>query len=106
MRGQFTNETTLDNTTDPVFHAVGKSVIDLRFVLISADWTSPFDTLAIAVDLGDIQSTSEAIVWAVGVVRDPVVQFTGSTGQTEVRSAYYWSNYSTIHDVVCFPSSL
>ena len=51
-------------------------------------------------DLGTIQSTSEPIVWAVGVVRDPVVQFTNSSGQIEERSSYYWSNYSNIHDAV------
>ena len=51
-------------------------------------------------DLGNIQTTSEPVVWAVGVVRDPVVQFTNSDGQTEAGSAYYWSNYSNIHNVV------
>ena len=36
-------------------------------------------------------------------MRDPVVQFTNSHGRVEERSAYYWSNYSTIHDVVNLP---
>ena len=33
-------------------------------------------------------------------MRDPAVQFANSDGEMEARSAYYWSNYSTIHDVV------
>lgn len=58
------------------------------------------EALAIALDLGTIQSTSEPIVWAVGVVRDPVIQYTNASGQREERSAYYWANYTTIHDAV------
>ena len=58
------------------------------------------EALAIALDLGTIQSTSEPIVWAVGVMRDPVIQYTNASGQREERSAYYWANYTTIHDTV------
>ena len=58
------------------------------------------EELAISVDLGSIQSTAEPIVWVVGVVRDPVVQYTNAEGQREERSAYYWLNYTTIHDAV------
>ena len=60
----------------------------------------PFDTLAIAIDLGNIQSTLQPVVWAIGVMRDPVVQFVNSKGQQEVRNAYYWSNYLNPRDVV------
>ena len=38
------------------------------------------EELAISVDLGSIQSTAEPIVWVVGVVRDPVVQYTNAEG--------------------------
>lgn len=67
--------------------------------------SSPFDGLAIVLDLGTIQATSAPVVWAVGVVRDPVIQYTNSTGQTEERRAYYWSKYSSIHDAVCQDST-
>ena len=83
-----------------MFHPIGVSVTKFSLSVLLLTWSRPFDVFATAVDLGNIQATSEPIVWAVGVVRDPVVQFTNSAGQMEARSAYYWSNYSTIHDVV------
>lgn len=73
-------------------------------LLVSLAYTeiqsSPFDTFAIALDLGTIQNTTEPIVWAVGVVRDPAIQFTNANGQIEERRAYYWTAYSNIRDVV------
>ena len=36
-RGQFVNNTSLNNTVDPNFHPVEPSVPDLPFTLISAD---------------------------------------------------------------------
>ena len=101
MCAQFATEAVLNDTADPTFHPVGKfvtvSTYSSNLLLIRC---RPFDGLGIAMDLGTIQSTSEPIVWAVGVVRDPVVQFTNSSGQIEERSSYYWSNYSNIHDAV------
>ena len=56
--------------------------------------------MAIAVDLGSISSTSEPVSYAIGVVRDPVVQYTNSLVQIQELRAYYWSQFSNIHDVV------
>lgn len=46
--------------------------------------------LAIAVDLGSTTATGN-VVWAIGVTRDPVVQFATKDGTTEVRHPYYLS---------------
>ena len=61
---------------------------------------SPFDTLGIAVDVGDVQSQSTPVVFALGVVRDPSIKYININVQEEDRSSYYWSQFSNIHDVV------
>lgn len=63
---------------------------------------SPFDSIAIAADLGIVQSSIDPIVWAVGVIRDPLIQFTDSQGEVQELNAFYRSNISslpTIFDV-------
>ena len=64
---------------------------------------SPFDTVGIAVDVGTVEasSSSEPVIFAIGVVRDPVIKFVNSqTLQEEDRSAFCWSEFTNIHDVV------
>lgn len=49
--------------------------------------------LAMAVDLGSITATGN-VVWAIGVARDPVVQYAISDSTTELRHPYYLSSSS------------
>ena len=51
-------------------------------------------------DLGNIQSTSSPVSWAVGFVRDPTISYTTSSGNTEQRSPYYVTQFSSIDDAV------
>ncbi len=84
-RGIFTNNSQLQNTTDNQFRAV------------SDNWP----VFSIAVDVGSVGSTpSNPVIWALGVVRNPSVQYIGSDATPKQRSAYYWSNFSTPVDVV------
>ncbi|KAJ6467832.1 DUF1793-domain-containing protein [Mycena sanguinolenta] len=53
-----------------------------------------FPVLAHAMDLGNTANIS-SIAWAVGVIRDPIVTFSGVP-----RRAYYWSQYATIGDAI------
>ncbi|KAF7326594.1 hypothetical protein MSAN_02502900 [Mycena sanguinolenta] len=53
-----------------------------------------FPVLAHAMDLGNT-TTITSIAWAVGVVRDPILTFSGVP-----RRAYYWSQYATIGDAI------
>ena len=55
-----------------------------------------FTSLAIAVDIGSVQSATSPVVYSVGVVRDPVVQYTNE----ESRSPYYRVQYTNVHDLV------
>lgn len=79
------NETTLTDSAESTFHAVG----------------DPFDVLGIMVDVGSVSSTpTDPLVYAVGVVRDPVVQYMNKQVQLETRSSYFWGTYSNVHDLV------
>lgn len=53
------------------------------------------------VDVGSVSSTTtDPLVYAVGVVRDPVVQYMNHMVQLENRSSFYWGTYSNVHDLV------
>ncbi|KAH8111930.1 DUF1793-domain-containing protein [Phellopilus nigrolimitatus] len=84
IRSFFANGTGLNEKSDTAFHAVN----------------NPFDTLGIAVNLGNITAATDLVVYAVGVVRDPVIRYTNAKVQIEQRSAYYWSQFSDIQDVI------
>ena len=71
-----------------------------RFAALISVYHSPFDVVSLSQDLGVISSQSDPVVFAIGVVRDPVIKFVNQNIQDEDRSAYYWSSFSSIHDVV------
>ena len=56
--------------------------------------------MGFAVDLGSISSTTESITYVLGVVRDPAIQYTNDLLHTVELSAYYWSQFTNVHDVV------
>ena len=65
---------------------------------------SPTEGLGISVDIGSMESGIglDPVVFTIGLVRDPVVQYTNGNNQLEERNAYYWANFSTIDVVVRF----
>ncbi|KZV70717.1 hypothetical protein PENSPDRAFT_607034 [Peniophora sp. CONT] len=81
-RGQFVQNSTLDNTQDTVFRGI----------------TDNFPVFAFAQDLGNIQQTSAPLVWAVANIRDSasngVVTYTDLSQQLRTRSLYYRSRYT------------
>ncbi|TFK38776.1 hypothetical protein BDQ12DRAFT_683316 [Crucibulum laeve] len=80
LRGRFTGGSLLQN------------IQDTNFRTISPNWP----VLAFAVDLGNITQTSTPLVWAIGVVRDPLVRYVKGTG-VEVRSSYFRAKYDSIN---------
>ncbi|KAI0665950.1 hypothetical protein C8Q78DRAFT_985276 [Trametes maxima] len=55
-----------------------------------------YSVYAIAVDLGQIQSTSDPVTWAIGYVRDPTIFFTGSPGgKVQGLSPYFTTEYAS-----------
>lgn len=104
MRGLFANGTGLNNSINSNFHPVEQFVL-YRCGSYLADYVrwygpSPFDSIAIAADLGIVQSSIDPIVWAVGVLRDPLIQFTDSQGEIQELNAFYRSNISSLPTIV------
>ena len=62
----------------------------------------PFPVFAISADLGSITATDEPVVWALGMTRDPVVNYTGADGSPQPRSPYWASQFSDPLDAVGF----
>ena len=110
LRSAFVNGTGLQNRTDSNFNVVtgyvshGNWVI---FVLMRTSYSAT-EGLAISVDIGTIQPGTESnpVVYTIGVVRDPVIQYTNGNNEVEERRAYYWANFTSINDVVCLFSRL
>lgn len=54
---------------------------------------------SIAVDLGTISRTPSSVVWSLGLVRDPTMQYAGDVPDRRRRS-YFWTRYPIIERVV------
>lgn len=54
-------------------------------------------------DFGSVTSTPAPAVWTLGIVRDPVVQYSNN-GQNELRSSYYISAFDSVEDAVSMGS--
>ncbi|KAI5117537.1 hypothetical protein M0805_004769 [Coniferiporia weirii] len=76
---------TLDNTADtpPVIVGIGS-------------------VLSIMVDWGSITDTPELAVWALGVVRDPSIQYLLSSGTVQTRSPYFMSAFGNVSSAIEF----
>ncbi|KZT10711.1 uncharacterized protein LAESUDRAFT_643898 [Laetiporus sulphureus 93-53] len=83
-RDQFINDGYLTNTSNLTFRGIDDN----------------FPLFAFSVDLGNITSTQSPIMWSVGYVRDPSIEYTTSTGDTQLRRPYYVTQYSTITDLI------
>ena len=72
----------LDNTSDTDFRTIGQ-----------------YPVLAYALDLGNITQTSNPLVFAIGLVRDPVVSY--RTAETTQHLSHLWqSRWSSIGSAV------
>ncbi|PCH43484.1 hypothetical protein WOLCODRAFT_103601 [Wolfiporia cocos MD-104 SS10] len=83
-RAQFTDYGYLNDTQNIAFRA------------ISPD----FPVFAFAVDLGNIKATNSPVVWSVGYVRNPSINYEISQYTSEYRSLFFWSDYQTIDEAI------
>ncbi|KAL5533551.1 hypothetical protein ACEPAG_11 [Sanghuangporus baumii] len=74
---------------------------NFRAALISAN-ESDTPVLGIAVDWGNITTTPEPAVWALGAVRDPSVQYRTPENDLENRRPYFMSTFSSVVDAIEF----
>lgn len=61
--------------------------------------SSDLPVFAFSVDFGSVSATQEPVVWAVGYVRDPSVEYSLPGGVTTLHP-YYTTQYSNVTDVV------
>ncbi|KAK0500754.1 hypothetical protein EDD18DRAFT_1434674 [Armillaria luteobubalina] len=85
VRGDFSRNGALFNTLDVEFRAISDHLV----------------VLSHAINLSNITSTASSVVWALGLVRDPVISF-NSTSVISNRSSYFWTAYNTISDAIDF----
>ncbi|KAH9844227.1 DUF1793-domain-containing protein [Rhodofomes roseus] len=84
VRAQFINKGVLANSQDTSFRAV------------SDEWP----VFALAHDLGTVSGTSATVVYAIGHVRDPAIQYIIADNQIQQRNLYFWSRFSSVTDVL------
>ncbi|KAL5535348.1 hypothetical protein ACEPAF_3442 [Sanghuangporus sanghuang] len=86
VRAQFINNGVLANTEDTNFRAV------------QDNWP----IFGFAQDLGTVQEASPPVVFSVGHIRDPVIEYIIANNQTEYRSPYFLSQHATPADTISF----
>lgn len=75
---------------------------DLQFRAISDRWP----VFAYAHDLGTVGTTkSTPVVYAIGLVRDTLVQIQNLQNVNSMRSPYYATRYGSVPGMVCLPST-
>ncbi|KAF8205102.1 DUF1793-domain-containing protein [Pholiota molesta] len=84
VRAQFINNGQLGNTQDTNFRA------------ISNNWP----VFGLSHDLGTIESATAPVVFSVGHVRDPALQYIVANGAMQMRSLYFWSQFSCTSAVI------
>jgi hypothetical protein len=63
---------------------------------------SRWPVFSFAIDLGSITPNNQQpdpVVWALGLVRNPLVNYAIESG-FQLRTGYYWASYQNIDDVV------
>ena len=90
VRAQFVQHGTLAGTQDTQFRAV------------SDDWP----VFALAHDLGTVPASgsSPTVVYAVGHVRDPAIQYIIANNGRQDRSVYFWTKYTSAASAVSVQS--
>jgi hypothetical protein len=86
VRAQFINNGQLAGTLDTNFRAISNS----------------WPVFALAHNLGTVTSTASApVVYSVGHIRDPAIQYITANNGRQDRSVYFWSAFSTPAALVC-----
>lgn len=83
LRTWFNTTGSMNNTQDDSFRAIN----------------SAWPCMALAKDLGNIAETSDPVVFALGLSRDPAVSYQMTTG-AQPRSLYYHTQFGTDQDAV------
>ncbi|KAJ7636292.1 hypothetical protein FB45DRAFT_1055754 [Roridomyces roridus] len=82
VRGNFLSNSSLPNTKDTLFRATSDA----------------WPVFALAKDFGKVKTGS--VVFSIGHIRDPAVEYVLPNGKMQSRSLYFWSKFSTAAAVV------
>lgn len=85
VRAQFISNGVLKNTQDTGFRAINNN----------------WPVFGFAKDLGSVTGATDPVVFSVGLIRDPAVQYIVANNGRQDRSLYFWSKYNSAGDVVC-----
>ncbi|KAJ7129315.1 DUF1793-domain-containing protein [Mycena epipterygia] len=84
VRAQFINKGVLANTLDTGFRAINNN----------------WPVFAFAHEIGAVTTASPAVVFSIGHIRDPAIQYIVAGGATQSRSLYFLSQFSTAASVI------
>ncbi|OBZ70311.1 hypothetical protein A0H81_09943 [Grifola frondosa] len=84
VRAQFINNGVLTNTQDTNFRAV------------SDQWP----VFALAHNLGNISASTTPVVYSVGHVRDPAIEYIIANDATQNRSLLFWTRFSSVANAI------
>ncbi|KAK7695932.1 hypothetical protein QCA50_000571 [Cerrena zonata] len=84
VRSLFVSQGSLNNTQDTNFRAV----------------QDRWPVFGLSRDLGSISSTSSPVVFSIGHVRDPAVQYIVANGALQERSTFFWTKFSSVQDLI------
>ena len=89
-----TYQTGADATVRAEFIANGKlpDTQDTSFRAVSDNWP----VFALAHSLGSVSTATDPVLYSIGHVRDPVIEYIVANGALQSRSAYFWSAYSSV----------
>ncbi|KLO15829.1 hypothetical protein SCHPADRAFT_888243 [Schizopora paradoxa] len=97
VRTLATNSSGLQNVVDQSYGSRPLDDPQVDVFGISFDLDQPNDG-----DQGNGNGASPPLLWAVGLTRDPSIEFTSLNGSAQLRSSYFWSNFSTPRDAISF----
>jgi len=86
VRAQFINNGILNNTQDTNYRAVNDN----------------WPVFAHAVDLGSVTTATMPIVFSIGHARDPAIQYIVANDAIQNRRSFFFSQYSSMRDVISF----
>ncbi|CDO71295.1 hypothetical protein BN946_scf184908.g52 [Trametes cinnabarina] len=84
VRAQFINNGKLTNTQDTAFRAV------------SDRWP----VFAFAHDLGSVNGATAPVIFSVGHIRDPAIQYIVANNGRQNRSLFFWTRFSTVANAI------
>lgn len=59
-----------------------------------------FPVFGFAKDLGSVKDATDPVIFSIGLIRDPAVQYIVADGAMQDRSLYFWSQYQSAADAV------